>query len=137
MELHPENLRPVRTREEAQKRGRAGGLKSGQVKRERKLISQIYADFLIKRFDVDIGGEKVNMSGQEMVKWGIVKILCRCDHSSVSLLKEIRKATEGSKFHVDHEAIPEESVKRAQNIWEKVQKNIERRSAIKHGDCDR
>lgn len=32
------NLKPVQSKEEAKKRGRAGGIKSGQVRRERKTL---------------------------------------------------------------------------------------------------
>lgn len=36
-----ENLRPVQTKEEARERGRAGGIKSGKVRRQRKTLAQI------------------------------------------------------------------------------------------------
>lgn len=36
-----ENLRPVKTKKEARERGRAGGIKSGQVRRRRKTLAQI------------------------------------------------------------------------------------------------
>ena len=35
-----ENLRPVQTKEEARERGRRGGIKSGQVRRQRKTIAE-------------------------------------------------------------------------------------------------
>ena len=35
-----EDLRPVRTKEEAKKRGRAGGIKSGKVRAERKTLKE-------------------------------------------------------------------------------------------------
>lgn len=35
-----ENLKPVRSKEEARKRGRAGGIKSGEARREKKLFKE-------------------------------------------------------------------------------------------------
>lgn len=37
---NPQNLNKVRSTEEAKKRGRAGGIKSGQVRRERKTLRE-------------------------------------------------------------------------------------------------
>lgn len=39
-ELHPENLRPVRTSEEARERGRAGGIASGKARREKATMKK-------------------------------------------------------------------------------------------------
>jgi len=85
-----ENLRPVKTHAEAVARGKLGGIKSGEVKRERKLLSQLYADILAKGFEVD--GERLPLDAV------ISAIMDRKDSSSVSMLKEIREATEGSKI---------------------------------------
>lgn len=35
---NPQNLNPVRSNEEARKRGRAGGIKSGEIRRQRKTL---------------------------------------------------------------------------------------------------
>lgn len=87
------NLKPVKTTEEAKARGKQGGIKSGQVKREKKLISQIYAEFLIKKHKLDKG----DITGEEFLEKVILKIMSRGDSSSVSMMKEIREATEGNK----------------------------------------
>ena len=41
MTANPENLKPVRTTEEARRRGRNGGIKSGKVRRHRKTLKEI------------------------------------------------------------------------------------------------
>jgi hypothetical protein len=84
-----ENLRPVKTKKEAQARGKQGGLKSVQVKRERKLLSAMYAEILAKGFEVE--GQKLSLDQV------VTLVLMRSDGASVSMLKEIREATEGSK----------------------------------------
>lgn len=38
--MNEENLRPVQTKEEARKRGRNGGIKSGEARREKKLFKE-------------------------------------------------------------------------------------------------
>ena len=37
---NPENFKKIRTSEEARKRGRAGGIKSGEVRRQRKTLRE-------------------------------------------------------------------------------------------------
>ncbi len=91
-----ENLIPVRSKDEAREIGRKGGIKSGEVRKEKKLISMIYADFLAKKFDVE--GEQIH--GDMIVENVIREVLSRGDSASVSMLKEIREATEGSKQEI-------------------------------------
>jgi len=105
---NPDKLkpRPPFTPEEAQRYGKKGGLKSAKVKKEKKLMSEIYADFLIKEHDV-IGKDGLikKLSGQALVNGVMSKVLSRGDGSSVSMLREVREGTEGSK--VKHEGLPD------------------------------
>lgn len=93
-----QNLRPVKSKKEARERGRNGGIRSGEVKREKKLLSQMYAEFLAREHDVVISGQKQKVSGQKLVDSVISKVLAKGDSPSVSMLKELREATEGSKM---------------------------------------
>lgn len=99
-----QNLKPITTlsSEEAKKRGSAGGKKSVQARRERKLVSQIYAEFLAKKHKTGQG----DISGDEMLEKVVMKVLARGDSSSVAMIKEIREATEGSKFDIVNNAAP-------------------------------
>lgn len=89
---NPQNLKKP-SAEEARKLGRAGGIKSGVVRKERKLLSAMYADLLAKGFEVD--GERLSLDEVASA------IMARRDSASVSMLKEIREATEGSKVALD------------------------------------
>jgi hypothetical protein len=95
------NLRPIKTlsKEEAKKRGSSGGKKSGQVRREKKLLSGIYADMMAKKYKTESGKD---IYGHEICEKVAMKVLGRGDGSSVSMLKEIREATEGSKLNVEN-----------------------------------
>lgn len=99
------NLIPTnrKTKEEARELGRIGGIKSGVAKREKKLLSEIYADLLAKEHEVTINGKKTKIRGHELVNQVAMKVLHRGDGSSVSMLKEIREATEGTKIINDGE----------------------------------
>jgi hypothetical protein len=68
-------------------------------------MSQIYAEFLEKEHDV-IGrdGEKHKLKGHALLSGVMSKVLARGDGSAVSLMKEIREATEGSKIAVTDKA---------------------------------
>jgi len=99
-----DNLKPCRDTETAKARGKLGGIRSGEVKRERKMMSQIYADFLDKDHEI-IGkdGKKEKMSGNQLLSKVMSKVLSRGDSAAVSLMKEIREATEGNKINLSTE----------------------------------
>ena len=99
--MNENNLKPFQSTEEARKAGKKGGIKSGKVRREKKMMSQIYAEFLEREHGV-VGkdGIKKNMSGNELLSSVMSKILSRGDSASVSLMREIREATEGSKVNI-------------------------------------
>lgn len=88
-----QNLIPVKTKEEARERGRNGGIRSGEAKREKKLLSERYAKMLASEFNID--GETLD----DIIK-GVLK---RKDSASVSMLKEMREASEGSKIDLSGE----------------------------------
>ena len=92
--------RPTAT--EAREKGRKGGIASGEARRERKRMSEMYAEFLAKEHDVVMGGEKKKIAGHQMLAQVMAKILARGDSASVSLMKEIREATEGSKSTISN-----------------------------------
>ena len=91
---NPENLKAPLSPEEARKFGSMGGKRSVEVRREKKLLSAMYADILAKGFSVD--GERLSLD--EVVS----AIISQNNGASVSMLKEIREATEGSKFDVNN-----------------------------------
>lgn len=94
-----ENLKPKTS---AKARGKLGGIKSGKVKREKKLMSQIYAEFLAKEHEV-VGrdGQKKTLSGHALLSSVMSKVLSRGDSSAVSMMREIREGTEGSKVKTE------------------------------------
>ena len=100
---NPDKLIPQnrRTKQEQSEIARKGGIKSGKVRHEKKLMSQIYAEFLIKEHDV-IGKDGMikKLSGQALVNGVMSKVLSRGDGSSVSMLREVREGTEGSKVKI-------------------------------------
>ena len=100
--MNDENLRPC-TPENARERQ----LKSAQKRKEnnerKKLLSEMYADFLADEYSVKRDGETKKISGTEYVKTIVKAIVNRGDSSSVAMLKEIREATEGQKLNINAE----------------------------------
>lgn len=88
-----QNLKAPLSPEEARRLGSIGGKKSVEVRRERKLLSQMYAELLAKGFEIE--GERLSIDEVTAA------ILSRKDNASVSMLKEIREATEGNKLTLD------------------------------------
>lgn len=94
------NLRPIKKGElstkEAKKRGTKGGQASGKARREKKIMSEIYADILADQSGIKRGGG---------IKAVVAEILNSTDprakSAKVSLIKEIREGTEGSKIKTE------------------------------------
>jgi len=83
------NLRPVKTKKEARERGAVGGVKSGEAKREKKLLSEIYAKVLERKYGAQIGSD--------IIEDVIMNIIKAKGSPAVSMLKELREALEGTK----------------------------------------
>ena len=100
--MNEQNLRPC-TPENARERQ----LKSAQKRKEnnerRKFLSEMYAEFLEDEYSVTKGGETKKISGTEYIKTVVKAIINRGDSSSVTMLREIREATEGTKMQLSGE----------------------------------
>ena len=100
--MNDQNLRPC-TPENARERQ----LKSAQKRKEnnerRKFLSEMYAEFLEDEYSVTKGGETKKISGTEYIKTVVKAIINRGDSSSVTMLREIREATEGTKMQLSGE----------------------------------
>lgn len=112
--MNDENLKPC-TKENARERQ----LKSAQKRKEnnakKKLMSQIYAEFLEKEYNVKAGDKTKKISGAELCNEAMKKIIARGDSASVSLLRELREGTEGNKIQLSG-AIKTESMSAEQRV---------------------
>jgi hypothetical protein len=118
------NLHVIKTEEEAREKGKRGGIASGEAKRKKKLMSQIYGDLLADQYDVKIDGKVQKIDGDKFVKAIARDVLMRRDGSSVSMLKEIREATEGNNINISgdldiYEMSSEQREQRRKEIAEK------------------
>lgn len=95
----PENLRTP-TSSEAKEMQRKGAQKRKENNAKKKLMSQIYAEFLEKEYNVKSGDKAKKISGAELCNEAMKKIIARGDSASVSLLREIREGTEGNKIQL-------------------------------------
>lgn len=114
----PENLNPLPTQSKDKQREirSKGGKASGEARRKKKLMSQIYGAFLAEKFAVKIGGVEQTLTGEKLVNRVVKEVLVRGGAPAVSLMKEIREATEGSKLAVTGPisiGLPPEPSKRA------------------------
>lgn len=96
---NPQNLNPCNS-ENARERQLKSAEKRKENNAKKKLMSQIYAEFLEQEYEVKVGDGKRKLSGSEFVNEVMRRVLVRGDSSSVSLLKEIREGTEGSKINL-------------------------------------
>ena len=97
-----ENLTPF-TKENAREMQLKGAEKRKENNAKRKLLSELYADFLEEEFEIKEGEIKRKINGAEYCKMVARKVLNRGDSSSVAMLKEVREATEGSKVNISGE----------------------------------
>ena len=111
---HPntDNLKPITSlsKEEAKKRGSKGGKRSGQVRKEKKAMSAIYASVLARKYKVkDQSGKAKEISGNRLLAEVAKDILLKRDSASVSMMREMREALEGTKTELwgaDGEVFP-------------------------------
>lgn len=95
-----------RTQEEREEIARLGGIKSGEVKREKKLMSQILADYLQKEHEVvlrdDEGAviDREKISADELIQRTVTEIMNRGDSASASMIKTIAEITEGKNINL-------------------------------------
>ena len=94
--MNEQNLKPC-TPENARERQLKSAEKRKENNAKRKMLSELYADFLEEEFEIKEGESRRKINGAEYCKMVARKVLNRGDSSSVAMLKEVREATEGSK----------------------------------------
>lgn len=98
--MNDENLKPC-TKENARERQLKSAEKRKENNAKKKLMSQIYAEFLEREYNVRQGDKERKLTGAELVNECMKKIIARGDSSSVSLMREVREATEGQKINLE------------------------------------
>jgi hypothetical protein len=96
---NPQNLNPCNS-ENARERQLKSAEKRKENNAKKKLMSQIYAEFLEKEYNVKTAEGAKKITGAELVNESMKKIMARSDSSSVSLMRELREGTEGSKINL-------------------------------------
>ena len=89
---------PERSPEELRNMAIKGGIASGEARRKKRLMSDIYRDFLIEEFDIVLNERELKLTGEKLLNSVIKDVLAKGGAPSVSLMKEIREATEGGKL---------------------------------------
>jgi hypothetical protein len=111
---NPSKLKPC-TPENARERQLKSAEKRKENNAKKKLMSQIYAEFLEKEYDVKLGDKNKKITGADLCNEAMKKIIARGDSSSVSLMREIREGTEGNKIQLSG-AIKTESMSAEQRV---------------------
>lgn len=96
---NPQNLNPCNS-ENARERQLKSAEKRKENNAKKKLMSQIYAEFLEKEYNVRTEKGEKKISGSEFVNEAMKKIIARSDSSSVSLMREMRETLEGQKIEL-------------------------------------
>ena len=92
-----QNLKPVQTKEEARERGRRGGIKSGEVRRNKKLIRETLEELMnvpLKDGSLDEitcidGVHKKNITVQQALVIKQIQKALSGDNDSFKIIKEI------------------------------------------------
>lgn len=96
----PENLQPVKTKEEARERGRNGGIKSGIAKRKKKLMTDAYVRAMGKKYKVMLDGKEQDLDWEDFLSIIVRDVMMKRDSCSVSLMREMREGLEGNKLKI-------------------------------------
>lgn len=98
--MNEQNLKPC-TPENARERQLKSAEKRKENNEKKRQMSAIYAEFLEKEYSVKTADGTKKISGVELCNEAMKKIVARGDSSTVSLLREIREATEGTKVNLN------------------------------------
>lgn len=118
--MNDENLKPC-TKENARERQLKSAKKRKENNAKKKIMSQIYAEFLEKEYNVKTAEGTKKISGAELCNEAMKKIMARGDSSTVSLMKELREGTEGNKLQLSGEVKTEmQSTEERLKIFEEL-----------------
>ena len=93
---NPQNLDPCRTKEEATKRGRNGGIKSGKARRNKAMLRDCLEILMEKKYLDEKTGKK--LTGAEMLSIDLfTKALEEVDVSKKAKAFEVIRDTAGQK----------------------------------------
>lgn len=108
-----ENLKPLNTRTKKEQReiAKMGGIKSGEARRGKKIITEIYSNFLFNKHNFNVYYQdqkgklkkrKVKKTGKEMLDNALRDIINdsrgSVQSARVSIVKELREAIDGQKI---------------------------------------
>jgi len=96
---NPQNLTPCNS-ENARERQLKSAEKRKENNAKKKLMSQIYAEFLEREYSVKVPEGTKKISGAELVNEAMKKIIARGDSSSVSLMREVRSCLDGENIKI-------------------------------------
>ena len=102
--MNDQNLKPkpITSVEQAKSMGRKGGIASAKAKKDRAVISAMYAKFLAKKTKVNIDGKPA--TGLQLFEYAVTTIISKgSDSAKVALMKEMREALEGSKVAITNQ----------------------------------
>jgi hypothetical protein len=117
---NPSKLKPC-TPENARERQLKSAEKRKENNAKKKLMSQIYAEFLEKEYNVRQGDKERKLTGAELVNECMKKIIARGDSASVSLMREVREGTEGTKVNLSGTVKTEmESTEEREALFDKI-----------------
>ena len=123
-----QNLKPFNpkysntlTAEEAQKRGRNGGIKSGEVRRARKTMKDTILDLIQKEVNPDDYGGDVSILGdkatlQDVIIAAMIREAANGDTKSMQLLRDTIGEQPIQKSEVKNEIITKEDLQAIDNL---------------------
>ena len=88
-----------RSKADAKKIRQKGQKAMIKKKKEKKMMSDLYASFLCEEHKIKQGDKEELLTGYDMIGRVVGKVLSRGGSSAVSMMREIREAMEGSKIH--------------------------------------
>lgn len=82
-----ENLKPIRTENEAREKGRNGGIKSGIKRRERKTMKEILI-YLLSQKAYDVFGEETGRTNIEQIMFQQIQNAIRGNLKAVEFIRD-------------------------------------------------
>lgn len=97
-----ENLKPPRSTKEARERGKKGGIKSGEVRREKKTMKQMLEYLLERETENDNGGKSTTL---EEISVSLIKQALKGNVRAFEVLRDTIGQNPSQKIDIEGNAI--------------------------------
>lgn len=118
--LGEQNLRPVRSKDEARERGAKGGKASGKARRDKKMLRDCLEILLERAEKVEIDGKTIKLTGAELIALTAYQKAAGGDIKAMEFVRDTAGQKPVDKVQMKTDVNIADSAERLSNIFEQI-----------------